>query len=308
MKPQSKLPKRIVVKVGTSTLMDGRGRIDCGYIESLVEQVARQMKGGAQCILVTSGAIRAGSDRLAIHGRPRTIPEKQAAAAVGQGLLLHTYTEIFATSGITAAQVLLTRDDFIDRARYLNARNTLNTLLHYNCVPIINENDTVAVDEIKFGDNDTLAALVASALHADLLILLSDVPGLCDRDPATPGCKLIPEVLAITAEIRAIAGDAIGDAGTGGMRTKIEAAEIATSSGVEMVIADGRKPSVIDEIVKREAICTRFIPGGSKLSSKKRWIAFSTPIRGKIIVNEGAKRMVVGNGKSLLPAGIVDVS
>jgi len=308
MRRESKLPRRIVVKVGTSTLTDGRGRIDPKYIRKLVEQISRQVAAGLQCVLVTSGAIRAGSERLNLRARPRTMPEKQAAAAVGQGLLLHTYSEIFAEAGITAAQVLLTRDDFIDRTRYLNARNTLNTLLGYKCVPIINENDTVAIEEIKFGDNDTLAALVASALNADLLILLSDVPGLCDRDPALPGCRIIPEVRTITPEIRAIAGGAESDSGTGGMRAKIEAAEIAVSSGVDMVVADGRRPSVIDETVRGKPVGTRFLAGGSQLSSRKRWIAFSTPIRGVITVNEGAKRMVVGGGKSLLPAGIVDVS
>ena len=308
MNMQSRLPRRVVIKVGTSTLTDGRGRIDQKYIRDLVEQISRQVAAGVQCVFVTSGAIRAGSERLRLHGRPRTIPEKQAAAAVGQGLLLHTYSELFAQANITAAQVLLTRDDFVDRTRYLNARNTLNTLLQYGCVPIINENDTIAIDEIKFGDNDTLAALVASALNADLLILLSDVPGLYDRDPSLPGSRIIPEVSVITPEIRAIAGDTSGEAGTGGMKAKVDAAEIATSSGVEMVIADGRSPFIIDAVVSGEPVGTRFLAGGSRLSHRKRWIAYSTPIRGTITVNEGAKKMITEGGKSLLPAGIVDVT
>jgi glutamate 5-kinase len=256
---------------------------------------------------VSSGAIRAGRERLNLDGRPRTIPEKQAAAAVGQGILMHTYAEVFTGAGIAAAQVLLTREDLKNRVRYLNARNTLNTLLDYGCVPIINENDTVAIEEIRFGDNDTLAALVASGLHADLLILLSDVPGLCDRDPKLPGCLLIPEVKAITPEIRAVAGDAQGDAGTGGMRTKVDAAEIAIKSGVEMVIADGRMPGVIEAVVEGKAIGTRFRANSKKLSSRKRWIAFSAPVRGSIVVNSGASEMIVTGGKSLLPVGIVEI-
>jgi len=307
-KKQNELLRRIVVKVGTSTLTDDRGRIDKRYIADLVEQISRQAASGARCVLVTSGAIRAGSERLKLQSRPRTIPEKQAAAAVGQGLLLHTYSELFAEAGITAAQVLLTRDDFADRTRYLNARNTLNTLLEYGCVPIINENDTIAIDEIKFGDNDTLAALVAAALNADLLILLSDVPGLYDRGPSLPGSRTIPEVSVITPEIRAIAGDSAGEAGTGGMKAKVDAAEIATSSGVEMVIADGRRPDIIAAVVRREPVGTRFLAGSSRLSHRKRWIAYSSPIRGTITVNEGAKRMITEGGKSLLPAGIVDVA
>ncbi len=307
-KTQNNGSKRIVIKVGTSTLTDGSGKIDRAYIRSLVEQISHQVQSGMECVLVSSGAIRAGRERLNIDGRPKTIPEKQAAAAIGQGLLMHTYSEVFSESGIAAAQILLTRDDLKHRARYLNARNTMNMLLEYGCVPIINENDTVAIEEIKFGDNDTLAALVASGLRADLLILLSDVPGLCDRDPKLPGCKLIPEVRAITPEIRAIAGDAQGDAGTGGMRTKLDAAEIANKSGVEMVIADGRRENVIAEVVKGLSVGTRFAPSLKLLSSRKRWIAFSSQIRGTVVVNEGAKNMLVTGGKSLLPAGITDVT
>ena len=300
-------PRRVVIKVGTSTLTDSNGGIDRGYIRSLVEQISRLVQSGVQCVLVSSGAIRAGRERLNLNGRPRTIPEKQAAAAVGQGILMHTYAELFSEAGIAAAQILLTRDDLKQRVRYLNARNTLNTLLEYGCVPVINENDTVAIEEIRFGDNDTLAVLVASGIHADLLILLSDVPGLCDRDPKLPGCELIPEVKAITPEIRAIAGDAQGDAGTGGMRTKIDAAEIAMKSGVEMVIADGRAPNVVESAANGEAVGTRFVAGAKRLSSRKRWIAFSMPIRGTVTVNEGARKMIVTGGKSLLPAGIVEV-
>lgn len=306
-KTQRNRPKRVVIKVGTSTLTDSSGRIDQDYIRDLVSQISALVRQGTECVLVSSGAIRAGRERLNMEGRPRTIPEKQAAAAVGQGLLMHTYAQAFTEAGIAAAQILLTRDDLKHRVRYLNARNTMNTLLAYGCVPIINENDTVAIEEIRFGDNDTLAALVASGLHADLLILLSDVQGLCDRAPRLPGCQLIPEVESITPEIRAMAGEANGDAGTGGMRTKIEAADIAVKSGVEMVIANGRQPGIIEAIVNGESVGTRFMTGHSRLSSRKRWIAFSTPVRGSVMVNEGATRMIVAGGKSLLPAGIVGV-
>ncbi|HOM72450.1 MAG TPA: glutamate 5-kinase [Armatimonadota bacterium] len=308
MKTQGNQPQRIVVKVGTSTLTGGLGKIDRDYIKDLVAQIVRQVSSGKQCVIVTSGAIRAGVEKLKLDSLPRTIPEKQAAAAVGQGILLHTYAEYLNEMGISAAQLLLTRDDFVDRQRYLNARNTLNSLLSYGCVPIINENDTIAVDEIKFGDNDTLAALVASALNADLLILLSDTPGLYDRDPSLPGCQVIPEISVITPEIRALAGDSLNGDGTGSMKIRIEAAEIATSSGVEMVIVDGRYMDVIDAVIREEPIGTRFLAGGSRLSNRKRWVAFSTPVRGVITVNEGAKKMVVEGGKSLLPVGIVDVS
>jgi glutamate 5-kinase len=209
---------------------------------------------------------------------------------------------------MASAQVLLTHADLADRERYLNARSTLLTLLSLRVVPVINENDTIAIEEIKFGDNDTLAAMVAAALNADLLILLSDVPGLYDRDPGLPGARIIHEVSVITPEIRAIAGDSGSDSGTGGMKTKIQAAEIAINSGVEMVIADGRRPSIIEEIVQGEMIGTRFLAGVDTLSHRKRWVAFSTPIRGTITVNEGASKMVVDGGKSLLPVGIVDVT
>lgn len=308
MKIKSKLPRRVIIKVGTSTLTDSGGRIDQNYIRSLVEQISSLVNSGVQCVLVSSGAIRAGSEKLHFNGKPRTIPEKQAAAAVGQGLLMNTYSVIFSEAEIAAAQVLLTRDDFTNRTRYLNARNTLNTLLTYKCVPVINENDTVAIDEIKFGDNDTLAAMVASTINADLLILLSDVPGLYDRDPSEDGCELIPVVEKITPEIRAIAGDTNGISGTGGMRTKIDAAQIATRSGITMVIADGRQPGVIGAVAKGEPVGTRFLANDSKLSSRKKWIAFSTPIKGTLTVNEGARKMIIERGKSLLPAGIVGVA
>jgi glutamate 5-kinase len=270
--------------------------------------LADQFKAGTQVVLVTSGAIRAGMERLGMESRPRSMPEKQAAAAVGQGLLLHMYTELFDDSGITAAQVLLTRDDFIDRRRYLNARNTLNTLLSLGAIPIVNENDTVATDEIKFGENDTLAAMVAAAIGADVVILLSDVEGLYDmRRGSVRHGQLVSEVKHIGRDILAMAGGTNGVAGSGGMRTKIEAARIAMCSGVTMVIADGRRAKVIADVAAGESVGTCFAPDPCSLSSRKRWVAFGTPVKGTLFVNSGAKEMLVEQGKSLLAAGIVEV-
>src|SRR5579862_897155 len=219
--------KRIVIKVGTSTLTDGSGPPDREYIRVLVAQIAAQVELGRSVILVSSGAIRAGMDRLRISGRPRTIPQKQAAAAVGQGLLMQIYSEAFAEHGLTVAQLLMTRDDFRERSRYVNACNTVSALLKFGAIPIVNENDTTAVDEIRFGDNDTLAALVASLADADALLLLSDVEGLYDKNPSQfADAKLIPTVEKIDKAVEQLAGGAASGVGTGGMRTKIAAAKI----------------------------------------------------------------------------------
>ena len=300
---------RIVVKVGSSTLTDASGRIDKSAIAGLSEQLARQFRSGTQVVLVTSGAIRAGMERLDMKMRPRSMPEQQAAAAVGQGLLMGAYTQAFSTSGIAVAQALLTRDDFSDRKRYLNARNTLNTLLALGAIPIVNENDTVANEEIKFGENDTLAALVAAALGADLLILLSDVEGLYDtRSNAPAKGQLVREVRRIGRDILAMAGGTEGPAGSGGMKTKIDAARITMRSGVTMVIADGRRPNVVADVAAGKTIGTKFVADERTLNSRKRWIAFGAAVRGTIVVNEGAARMLVEEGTSLLAAGITDLS
>ncbi len=260
-------------------------------------------------MLVSSGSIRAGMERMEMKSRPRTIPEKQAAAAIGQGLLMQMYADLFAGHKITVGQVLLTKEDFGHRKRYLNARNTMLTLLHHGAVPIVNENDTVAVDEIRVGDNDNLAALVASSLQSGWLIILSDVPGLCDADPEhCESANVIPVVKKMTSAIRELAGGTHGVTGTGGMRTKIEAAEVAVNSGVTMVIADGRRPNVLADIVAGKQIGTKFLPVAERLRSRKRWIAFGASVRGSITVNDGAREMICGGGKSLLAAGITDVS
>lgn len=300
--------QRVVIKVGTSTLTDGRGMLDRAYFSSLADQINSVKSQGVEVLLVTSGAIRAGAERMGLRERPKTIPEKQAAAAVGQNLLMQIYSEVFAAHGTTVAQILLTRDDFCERNRYLNARNTMLELVRRGAIPVINENDTVSVDEIRVGDNDNLAALVASSLEADLLLLLSDVPGLCTEKPGRAESELIPVVKKIDEKIYKIAGGAGTCGGTGGMLTKIQAAEIAVRSGVTMVIADGRKPGIIGDTIAGIAVGTKFHPAERRLRGRKRWIAFGAYARGGIQVNEGAKKMIAEGGKSLLAAGIIGVT
>lgn len=300
--------KRLVIKVGTSTLTRGGGPPDTAYIADLAAQIAAQQALGRSVVLVSSGAIRAGMDRLCLPGRPRSIPQKQAAAAVGQGLLMHTYAQAFAAHEIPVAQILLTRDDLRDRTRYLNARNTLDALLGHRVVPIVNENDTVAVEEIKFGDNDTLAALVASLIGADALLLLSDVAGLFDRDPTQfPDAQLIPVVETIDRATEQRAGGVQTGMGTGGMTTKIQAAKICANTDVRMFIADGRRPHVVSDAL--EGRCgTRFVPKSTPLRSRQRWIAYGVLPRGTVTVNDGAYQSLLGDGSSLLPAGVTHVS
>lgn len=309
MKHTDNAPETIVIKVGTSSLVSESGSLDRDRMAGLIAQLAGVKRQERRVILVSSGAIRAGMERLGMTRRPKNIPEQQASAAVGQSLLMQTYTELFSDCGIVPAQVLLTRDDFHNRVRYLNARNTLYTLLRLGCFPIVNENDTVAIDEIRFGENDTLSALVAACVDADLLINLSDVDGLYDGDPRVDGgCKLIAEVARITPEIEEIAGGTSGLCGSGGMRSKIEAAKIATKSGVRMVIANASRENVIVDVANGESIGTRFLGSASSLSHWKRWIAFGNRVKGSVVVNDGAKKMLAERGKSLLAAGIVGCS
>ena len=299
---------RIVIKLGTSTLTQGGGPPDADFIADLAGQVARQQAQGRDVILVSSGAIRAGMARLNLVGRPRTIPQKQAAAAVGQGRLMQTYAEAFDVHDIPVAQILLTRDDLRDRTRYLNARNTFAALLRARAVPIVNENDTVAVDEIKFGDNDTLAALVASLIEADALLLLSDVAGLYDRDPTQfSDARLIPVVEAIDRRVELLAGGVRTSVGTGGMATKIQAAKICAGSGVRMTIADGRRANVIADALSGDC-GTLFLPKEAPLRARQRWIAYGVVPKGTVTVNDGAKQSLVDEGKSLLPVGVTHVS
>ncbi|TEB16447.1 Glutamate 5-kinase [Pelotomaculum sp. FP] len=300
--------KRIVVKVGTSSVAHATGKPNLFKIESLVRQLADLYNMGKEIILVTSGAIGTGAGKLGLPGRPRTIPEKQAAAAVGQGVLMHIYEKLFAEYGVTVGQVLLTREDFSDRKRFLNARNSLHAMLHFGVIPVINENDTVAVDEIKLGDNDNLSALVATLIDAELLVLLSDIDGLFTADPRKEkSAQLIRDVTEMTPEIEALSGGAGSKLGTGGMATKIQAARIAMHSGTVTVITNMEEKNIIRRVIEGETVGTVFWPCANKMENKKRWIAFSSSICGKIFVDEGAARVLVKQGKSLLPSGITRV-
>ncbi len=273
-----------------------------------MRQLADVCNQGKDVILVTSGAVGTGAGKLGLRGRPKTIPEKQAAAAVGQGILMHIYEKFFAEYGITTGQVLLTREDFSDRKRFLNARNTLHTLLQFRVIPVINENDTVAVEEIKLGDNDSLSALVAGLVDAELLILLSDIEGLYTADPRKDStARLIQEVKEITSEIEALAGGTGSKMGTGGMATKLQAARIAMHSGVVTVIACAGEKNIVRRVIDREQVGTVFWPLANKLEHKKQWIAYSSHVCGKIFIDEGAARVLAGQGKSLLPSGVTGV-
>jgi len=299
--------KRIVVKVGTSSINHPNGKLNLFQIDALVRQLVDLYNQGKEVILVTSGAVGAGAGKLGFQGRPKTIPEKQAAAAVGQGILMHIYEKIFTEYGVTVGQVLLTREDFSDRRRFLNARNALHTLLRFGVIPVINENDTVAVDEIKLGDNDTLSALVAGLVDAEILFLLSDVDGLYTADPRkTPDASLIHDVNEITPEIEKLAGVA-GSMGTGGMVTKLQAARIAMHSGVVTVIARAGKKDVLRRIIMGETEGTVFWPLANKLENKKQWIAYSSTVQGRIFVDKGAANALSRWGKSLLPSGVTGI-
>lgn len=302
------IARRIVVKVGSSSIAYPTGKLNLFQIESLVRQLSNLHNQGRDVLLVTSGAIGTGAGRLGLARRPRTIPAKQAAAAVGQGILMHIYEKIFSEYGVTAGQVLLTREDFSDRRRFLNARNTLHALLQFGVIPVINENDTVAVDEIKLGENDTLSALVAGLVDAELLVLLSDIQGLCTADPRRdPGACLIREVPEITPEIESLAGGAGSKLGSGGMATKISAARIAAHSGVSTVLACADEKDIILKVISGEQVGTVFWPCGNKLENRKQWIAYSSAVCGKIRVDEGAAAAMLKHGKSLLPSGVTGV-
>lgn len=276
-------------------------------LRELVDQVAELISNGCQVMLVTSGAIAAGVEGLGLVERPKAIRKLQAAASVGQGLLNHQYSELFAEHGLRVGQVLLTQQDFSARQQYLNARNTLETLLELGVVPVINENDTTAVDEIKFGDNDTLAALVTNMIHADTLIILTDTEGFCTSDPQS-GAEvcILEEVTEITPEIEALAGGAGTPFGSGGMATKLEAAKIVTAAGHALVIAPGFRPKVLLKVAAGEKIGTFFVPHDKKVSSRKLWMAFGKIPQGRIVIDAGAKEALTRRGKSLLPAGVLD--
>lgn len=301
--------KRVVVKVGTSTLAHGTGKLNLNRMEQLVRELVDLQNQGREVVLVTSGAVGIGLGRLGLLKRPVSIIDRQAVAAVGQGLLMQVYEKLFAEYGQIVAQVLLTRSDISDRKRYLNARNTILTLLKYRVVPIINENDTVATEELKIGENDSLSALVAGLIEADLLILLSDIDGLYSADPKTDSsATLIPLVRELNSEIMAMAGGAGSNLGTGGMITKLEAAKMATAAGTTMVLMNGRDPAKIQAIFNGAPEGTVFLSNQQPVNSRKRWIAYGPLVNGELIVDDGAERALLKKGTSLLPSGIVDVS
>jgi len=296
---------RVVVKVGSALLtreVEGEGRfLDSIVFELLARQVDSLLQSGKQVVVVSSGAMAAGAMRMGKNVLPTRITEKQAWAALGQPHLMQHHEQAFRPKGRAVAQVLLTHEDLEDRKRYLNARRTLNMLLELGAVPIVNENDTIAVEEIKVGDNDTLSAQVAALIDADLLVILTVVEGLIKDG------KVIPTVDKIDRRVLDIAGGPGSELGIGGMVTKIEAARMAGMMGIPTVIASGRRPGVLAHIVEGEPVGTLFPPAGEKLSKRKHWIACARKPRGKLVVDKGAMQAVVKRGRSLLPKGVVKV-
>ncbi len=300
--------KRIVVKVGTSSLTYDNGKVNFRYMDHLARQLSDLKNRGLEVILVTSGAIGVGLPVLGFKEKPTFLPYKQACAAVGQGVLMNMYEHLFHEYGQIVAQLLFTKGDAVNSKRYLHMRGTLQALLELGAIPIVNENDAVSADEIKIGDNDTLSAIVASVAEADLLIILSDIQGLYDKDPKNhPDAQLIHTVPEFTRELFAIAGGAGTARGTGGMYTKIQAAEICVHSGIDMIIAKSDEADVLERIMDGEEIGTLFCGENVHPQLKKRDIIIGTAVKGKIFVDEGCKQALLENGSSLLPVGIVDV-
>ena len=301
-------PRRVVAKVGSSSLRAAGGGLDEGLIAALVDEIAALRRDNVQVVLVSSGAVAAGLGPLGLASRPADLPTQQAAASVGQGVLMHTYQAGFARHSIACGQVLLTPGDVVDRGRYLNARHTFDRLLDLGAVPVVNENDTVATDELRFGDNDRLAALVGSMLHAQLLILLSDVDGLYPQRPGSgaPEAQPLERVDDFAALDAQVIGPSGSDVGTGGMASKLEAARIATFSGAAAVIANARRSGVLTDVVAGGPVGTWFPPSRRRPDARKLWIAFAPIPQGRIFVDEGAVRALVERGSSLLAAGIVD--
>lgn len=304
-----KKANRIVIKVGTSTITYANGKRNFSQIDRLAREISDLQNQGKEMILVTSGAVAVGVDRMGLPGKPKTIPGKQAAAAVGQGVLMHTYEKFFADYGQIVAQVLITKTEAIDRHRYTNTRNTFMELMRQCVIPIVNENDVVALDELKIGDNDNMSALVAGIVDADLVIILSDVDGLYTANPQThPDAVIVPEVAEITPEIEASAGGVGSARGTGGMATKIQAAKAATSSGIHLVIASGTEKNAITRVLQGEELGTLFVSRENRLQFRKRWLAFGAKIAGSIVVDDGcAKAIRKAGGCSILPAGVFAV-
>jgi len=300
--------RRIVVKVGSSILASVDKGLHYEAFSRLTKEISDLKRQGCEIVLVSSGAIAAGMEKLGYKTRPQAITQKQATAAVGQTRLMNIYEDYFSRYQQMVAQVLLTHDDLSHRRRFLNARNTLLTLLELGIIPIINENDTVVVDEIKFGDNDNLSALITNLIGADLLVILTDIDGLCDSDPrVNPNAKCIPLVEDIDGDIEGIIGETKNEMSVGGMTSKIQAARKASRFGIPTVVARGTKDGILHQILRGKEIGTLILPKGEALSSRKHWIAFNPKPKGDLIVDEGAKKAVVQRGKSLLPSGVVKI-
>ena len=300
--------RRIVIKIGSRVLTHEEDSLDPQVMQQLARQVDRLKKAGREVIIVSSGAVAAGRKALGLAGKPRSIPQKQAAAAVGQSRLMWAYEEAFAPHGHRVAQILLTREDLSDRLRFLNARSTMETLLACGIIPIINENDTVAVDEIKFGDNDNLSALVSNLIEAELLVILTDIDGFYDADPrANPTARLIPLVEGITRKVEQAAGGSASTVGTGGMVTKLAAAKKAGKSGVPTLMINGRTAGILDRAMAGEEVGTLFLAAKESLTSRKHWIAFTLRPKGRVIVDQGAQAVLAREGRSLLPSGVLRV-
>jgi glutamate 5-kinase len=302
------LAHTVVVKVGTNVLTDADGVLSRERLQALSDQLHRIRSRDKRVVLVSSGAIGAGVGRLGLGKRPADLRHLQACAAIGQSLLMRAYEECLAKYNTPTAQVLLTASDFDSRGRYLNVRNTLLALFEWGCLPIINENDTVSVAEIRFGDNDHLAAMVTNLLQAPLLILLTSVDGLYPGDPASdPALQPLATVSQIDASILELAGSSKSSLGTGGMRSKLRAARLATASGESVLIANGNTPDILDAIFAGEHVGTLFLPHGGTLPAWKRWLGFTARPKGRLHVDEGARRAVEKQGRSLLAIGIVRV-
>ncbi len=299
----------IVVKVGTRVLTGADGLLNQDRVASLTEELLALMEAGRKVVLVTSGAVGAGLGRLGLSQRPTTLAKLQAVAAVGQNHLVEVYDRALRAHGRHAAQLLLTAHDLDQRAGYLNVRNTIRALFEYGALPIINENDTVSVDELMttFGDNDRLAAMVTNLLRAPLLVLLSDVDGLYDGDPNDSASRVIPTVTKLDAATLALARDLVTGVSKGGMASKLEAARMATAAGENVIIAGGRTPGNLARIVAGEVVGTLFLAQGQALSAFKRWIGFTAQPRGTLVVDAGARKAVERNGGSLLAIGVVEV-
>ena len=303
--------KTLVVKIGTA-LLSGEQGFDGRVMEAMVKEIAKlKHDRSINVLVVSSGAIGCGMGILALRERPKLLALKQAVAAVGQARLMHYYEVLFDThgNGLKTAQVLLTAQDLTLRETYLNVRNTITTLFAFqNVIPIVNENDSTAPSELRFGDNDTLAARIAAKIDANMLIILSDVDGLYDKDPASdPAARLIEQVDSVTEDLEAMAGDTVRQVSTGGMRTKLQAAKIARTAGVTTILANGHRPNIIQDILAGTAVCTVFSPANESISHRKRWIAFGRTASGVLCIDDGARAALIERGRSLLAAGVVDV-